>query len=260
MTAMEANRIDRQHLILTVSAGGVLVGIAAYITTRLLLAIEPDSPTSLFNIIPIFSEYWKEHFPQQYSGTVFLAFLIGIAPGLLLRLLTKVPLIGDKYLTKTLDRWVDAHGSEIEKLFRDSMRDSKLVQVTLKSNKVYIGEAKFLPAERPSSGTHLKIALHASGYRDGNNLTVHITSRYHEQKSKLRGKLLVLEELIKRNSKFKKRIAIKYLKIWDTINSMHVILPFDEIVVAMPFNEDIFNIFAGEDHCKANKTVDHSSE
>ncbi|HEX8576309.1 MAG TPA: hypothetical protein VF677_08455, partial [Flavobacterium sp.] len=70
---------------------------------------------------------------------------------------------------------VDKNGDELEKLFKKSVDDALLIQVTLKNDKVYIGYSEIIPI--PQKTNYLTLTPVLSGYRDDKK-QLHITTEY----------------------------------------------------------------------------------
>jgi hypothetical protein len=85
-------------------------------------------------------------------------------------------------------------GSELEMLVATSFEESSLIQITLKSDKVYIGWAEVLP--RPSHSSYIQLIPLFSGYRKENKELVIVTD-YSQVYSEMikRGKIKDIQEL-----------------------------------------------------------------
>jgi hypothetical protein len=68
------------------------------------------------------------------------------------------------------------NGDELEKLFERSATEGKIMQLTLKNNKIYIGFCETIP--EPQKTNYLVISPVLSGYRDSETKKMEITTDY----------------------------------------------------------------------------------
>lgn len=257
--AYGANRLSRTRLFLSVATWAIILAAIAWLITRLALS---------WPNLEAFAAWWASHFPQPYSGVAALAFVLGAGMGAALRrAVNHSEAFRDWFLKDYLDRWIDEHGNEMERFFRDMSRQGTPVQITLKSRKVYVGQVLYTPAEHPHAGSHITVNLYASGYRQESDLTLCLTSRYHMLLGQLRQLLDRIEHLDeeirsrmsaagslaeRRRLRYQTtRLARCYLSIWNQIEGMIVVVPFDEITAAMPFDERVFSQMSGTDQSGA---------
>ncbi|MEM6641764.1 MAG: hypothetical protein AAF616_02195 [Bacteroidota bacterium] len=64
----------------------------------------------------------------------------------------------------------------MEKLFLKSVEEKWAVEITLKSNKVYVG--RVLKIARPHEKNHIRLLPLMSGYRNTSDMTLHFTTYY----------------------------------------------------------------------------------
>ena len=119
----------------------------------------------------------------------------------------------------TLSKW----GTEFEKLIWNTLGESddleKLLMITTKSNKVYIGQITKL--SEPIENTHLRILPSLSGYREKETQQLFITTNY--------------TTIIENAS------ALGQTRVLD--NKLGVIVPISEIVLISRFDHEIFGQF-----------------
>jgi len=68
------------------------------------------------------------------------------------------------------------NGDELEKLFERSANEGKIMQLTLKNNKVYIGFCEIIP--EPQKTNYMTISPILSGYRENDSKKIIITTDY----------------------------------------------------------------------------------
>lgn len=185
----------------------VLIGIP-------LLIFSLGITTAATSILPTQVEWIKTNvFPlkDDYFGTCFLSVLLAF--------------VFTKYRNWRIDeaefiqKAIDEIGNELELLVSHSFKESKLIQLTLKNDKVYIGWAEVLP--KPSHCQYIQLIPLFSGYRDEKKELV-ITTDYSS----------VYSELIQKG----KIRDIKQLK-------MNLVIMADEIITASKFDFEIFESF-----------------
>jgi hypothetical protein len=186
----------------------VLVGI-------LLMAISLALTTGATYFLNLQVEWVKSHlFPlkDEFFGTCLLSVLLAFCY--------------TKYKNwriqeaKFILRAIEQIGNELELMVAYSFQESKLIQVTLRSDKVYIGWAEVLP--RPSHNQYVQIIPLLSGYRDEKKELI-ITTNYSQVYSEL-----ILEGKMK--------------EIRDV--NMSLVIMADEIITASRFDFDIFERFS----------------
>ncbi len=127
-------------------------------------------------------------------------------------------IIKDREL-KHIKKAIDKHGDELEKLFKYSVCEGELLQITLKNNKVYIGFSSKIPV--PKQSNYFLIIPIKSGYREQSTQKVKFTTYYSE--------------------------FILYCKSKNIINSTtDISIKKDEIISATPFNLPMHNFFEGQ--------------
>ena len=114
-------------------------------------------------LFPGIGEAWKSYVPFSYGGTVGLSILLG---GML-------PLVINPFYKRerALRKVATESGNLVELLIRESIDSEKLIEISLKSRKSYIGVAL-------ESGSDVALIPVASGYRDESTYELHITTNY----------------------------------------------------------------------------------
>lgn len=117
-----------------------------------------------------------------------------------------------------VEQAVDDFGDELEQLFKKVAKEELLIQITLKSNKVYVGFVEYIPP--PKQSNYLKIIPLISGYRNNESKKIKFNTEYYK------AILLYQSDEVKYNS-FEMDLTIKQ----------------DEILVANVFDYDVYKEF-----------------
>lgn len=115
---------------------------------------------------------------------------------------------------------VDKNGDEIEKLFKQSVDEALFIQITLKTDKVYIGYSEIIPI--PQKTNYLTLTPILSGYRYEKK-QLHITTDY----------FIVVDEFLKKLDNNEKSVTL----------NKDVIIKQDEILTASIYKQNIFDKF-----------------
>lgn len=155
----EQQRVDRQKLIFNSIFAGIVLLCISWTFTAFIFYIFPDAV-----------QWVIDHYPlkQKYFGTAFCSFLLGVVG----TEITNYFLNEEKRISKAIDHI----GNEFERLCESCYRNTELIQITLKTEKVYIGWMKALPI--PSHSSFVSILPVYSGYRDKDKKTMHLTTQY----------------------------------------------------------------------------------
>jgi hypothetical protein len=207
-TRLEASKFISQRLTSqSIFFNAVLIGIPlmviSLVITTLLTHILPEKVSWIkLNIFPL---------KDDYFGTCFLSVLIAFCY--------------TKFKNWKADeagfilKAIDEIGNELELLVAHSFKESKLIQLTLKNDKIYIGWAEVLP--KPSHNQYIQLIPLFSGFRDERKELV-ITTNYS----------LVYSELIQKG------------KIRDIQEvKMNLVVMANEIVSASMFDFEIYESF-----------------
>lgn len=117
-----------------------------------------------------------------------------------------------------VEQAVDSLGDEIEQLFKKVAKEELLIQITLKSNKVYVGFVEYIPP--PKESNYLKIIPLISGYRNDKTKKVKFNTDYYDA-------ILLYQSDEEKYSSFEMDITIKQ----------------DEILIANVFDYDVYKAF-----------------
>lgn len=117
-----------------------------------------------------------------------------------------------------VEKAVDDFGDEIEQLFKKVAKEELLIQITLKSNKVYVGFVEYIPP--PKESNYLKIIPLISGYRDDETKKVKFNTEYYKA-------ILLYQSDEAKYKSFEMDLTIKQ----------------DEILIANVFDYDVYKEF-----------------
>ena len=158
-TKFDTKRNSGHRLIFHAAAWGVVFLGFAFLVTALLEGQFPPLET-----------WWRTQVPIDYAGTSFLAFLIGLIgwwP------LNKWFFPLEKAAQDTIERWNDL----LEILLSRASRETKLVSVTLRSRKVYIGLVTRTIAPMYDR-KYIQLLPIKSGYRDSTTFKLNLAVDY----------------------------------------------------------------------------------
>lgn len=120
---------------------------------------------------------------------------------------------------KPVEKAVDDFGDEIEQLFKETAENENLIQVTLKTNKVYVGFVQYIPP--PKESNYLKIIPVISGYRNNKTKKIKFTTDYYDA-------IRLYESIEEKYNSFQMDITIKqdeilsanvfYFEVYDEFN------------------------------------------
>lgn len=130
-----------------------------------------------------------------------------------------VPIVGNRFHGKEIaaSKAAQADGDLVELLVAESIEDQKLVEITLKNRKSYIGFGIVSSIESMDKDrADIEILPIASGFRDEHSLELFVTENYAE----------VFEELS-----------------YGQFDDFRVVLPMAEIVSARVFDPDAYILF-----------------
>lgn len=155
---------------------------------------------------------WMSYGSIPYSST---AILVSALVGLVL------PFVGNSFYSaeKAARRFAERDGNFIELLVAESIRDQKLVEISLKNRKVYIGLALKSGIESQGEGD-IELVPMASGYRDMDKQELVITTNYAP----------VIWKILEGSSGL-------------TYEDFRVVIPMAEIMSARIFLPDAYELF-----------------
>jgi hypothetical protein len=207
LTRFYHQRIERQRLIFNSS-------ILAVILSLIVLALDHFIVKEFFLNL---RENIGEINPVEYEGLneSLLIFLSSYPLAKLFNLM----LPKKKALAFVVNKW----GNDFEKLFWTSLKskddEDKLLMITTKSNKVYVGYVNKI--SEPIDNSHITIIPNFSGFRNKETQEFKVTTDY----------LNVLEYYINREE----------VKLID--KKMGIVIPLSEIVMVSKFVSEIFDRF-----------------
>ena len=157
-TRSDALRDSGYHLFFRSSIAGLVLAAAAHLLIRALDAGFPGT-----------SELWKPYLPSEYQETAILSVVLGfILPFVLNRFYSR---------ERAERRTVNARGDLVELLITESLVRGKLIELSLRSGKSYIG---FALRNRMTRRWESEVAIIpiASGYRDKDTQELRIVTDY----------------------------------------------------------------------------------
>jgi len=152
-------RYNNQELLLSSAAIGFAGLALAYLVVLLLSHFKPG-----------LGRQWHQIFSFSYSGTAFIAFILLVAA------VTIEWQMHDE--EKQIIQIIEEENDAVETLFLKSLRESKLLSITLKNRKVYVGfisQNFFTPYRDLQS---IKIIPVLSGVRSKEQLKIDFTTPY----------------------------------------------------------------------------------
>ena len=183
-------------------AGGILAAFARVIVLF------------LNHYFPQINEVWGPYAPFPYSGTAVLSLLLGFV----------LPFVGNRFYSKekAARRVARGSGDLIELLISESIEQQKLVEISLRSGKSYIGFALESGITRQGE-SDIALIPTASGYRDKDSQELNITTEYAR----------VIQESLEEQSKSPSL----------TYRDFQIIIPISEIVSARVFYLEVYERF-----------------
>lgn len=203
-TRFSAVRYSGERLIFHSAVAGVVLLAVAFLVVLVLVGLFPG-----------LKHGWASLVPFPYSGTAFLAFLLGaLGWWPLNRLFYRA----DAEAARVLYEW----GDYLEILLNRSARETKQLCITLKSGKVYIGfvTRSFDPAY---DRKYIALLPMFSGYRDAHDQTMRINTSY----------VSVYQQIIAGDNAF----------LLSAPNDFQVVIPVAEIQSANIFDPAVYSLF-----------------
>jgi hypothetical protein len=205
------DRIETQRLIFnSIITGSVLFIITYFI--RVIVSLKcPELINQFYKLL------YKLPIQKQPLLWTFVFNFIFII--LFTHLLNKILKICDYFKKQTpVEQAVDDFGDEIEQLFKKAVKEELLIQITLKSNKVYVGFVEYIPP--PKESNYLKIIPLISGYRNNETKKIKFNVDYYNA-------ILLYQSNESKYESFEMDITIKQ----------------DEILIAHIFDNDVYKAF-----------------
>jgi len=229
-TKYYTQRADTYRLIFTASVTGAVFLFLACVIVSLLSYLVPS-------VCQPIDRLWHDVFPYANSGRATLAFAMGA--------FLWWPANKGCSDTAAISRAILSKRDPLELLLRRALGEGKLVSVTLKSGKVYVGtvQSNFNPAYPME---HVSMLPAFSGYRDETTKKMELTLSYVEALKPVREKLLelnkdILQILGQDISKKNIRKSQKMLEARKSIlQEYEVVLPVDELQSVNIFDVDLY--------------------
>lgn len=199
-------KMDHQRLLFESALAGTGMGVISYIFKEILEFFSPEIYKVFLALRPI---------DVPLIGTSMCTLLFSIILTALLNMIFPK--------SDGLRRAIKKRGNEMELLLRDSLEKSRMVAVTLLSNKVYVGWVN--EVQIPSNSGYIRIIPTLSGYRDKSHKFV-FNNHY----------LNVYSDLVKTGK-------YKSLKEFDT----DVIIAVSQIAHLSNFDLDLYGKFEEND-------------
>ena len=205
-----AHREDKEHRFWYSALAGIASVVVAFALKILVAPLFPCHPGGI--CLP---EFWAEHVRIEHSGVSFSAFLIASLSGFVLN---QLPWWRQK--EKQSERALAMRGAPLEQFLDRTMREEKLVMITLKGGKVYVGQitSSFVP-ELPERT--IVIWPIWSGYRGSSNQMVCFTTNYED----------VYAEI---DRDYEQEVRSQLLR------DFKLVIPVSEISTARIFSTDIY--------------------
>ena len=203
-TRYQTVRVSGYHVLFS----SALVGGVLFIIAEVALLL-------LNHWFPQLRPEWESFFPVAYSDTVVLSVTLGVVS----------PLAGNLLYSagRAAQKVARDGGDLLELLIAEPIEDQKLVEMSLRSGKSYIGFAIESGIARHGEADVSVIPM-ASGYRERDTQELRITTNYAP----------VIQQSLRQSS----NIAVEDFRI---------IIPISEIVSVRIFLPEVYKLFQGED-------------
>lgn len=163
-------RLSSQRLLFTSIIAAVFILFLTFLLRFLINLIFPNLENIIFAYLN--GAISIKHIP--YLWTSLASFLLAICGTWILNGLLYV--FNGRSHKWAVNFAVKKYGDEIENLFRLSATQARLMKITLKNDKVYIGFTDIIPAPRETN--YLTITPLLSGYRDSESKTMKLVTDY----------------------------------------------------------------------------------
>jgi hypothetical protein len=191
---------------------GIVILFFGFILRTILEILKPNWIVNIVNYLKIIPINKVDYFWTVLFSSLLIILLVPLS-NLIIRWF---------YKNNEPVSWaVEKNGDEIEKLFKRSVDEGILIQITLKNNKVYIGFSEIIP--EPQKTNYLILTPMISGYRDSETKQLKITTDYFKIVDHY------ISKLDDKNESF-------------TLNT-DVIIRQDEILTAGVYEQEIFDLF-----------------
>ena len=201
-TRYGALRDKGYHVFFRAVIAGVILAFIAHVS---IFVLNP--------LVPEISAMWDTFIPLSYSGTTMLTLLLAFV----------LPFIGNYFYDeeRAARRAAMESGDLIELLIAESIKDQRLIELSLRSGKSYIGFALESGITRQGESDIALIPM-ASGYRNKDTHELEITTNY--------------APVIQKSLEMMSKLAYK---------DFRVVIPMVEIVSARVFHPEAYERFKG---------------
>lgn len=200
LTRYSALRDSGYHVFFRAVIAGILLALIAHL---IIFILNP--------CFPKLSVFWSKFIPISYSGTAMLTLLLAFV----------LPCIGNQLYDKekSAQRAAIDSGDLIELLIAESIEEQRLIELSLRNGKSYIGFALESGITRQGESDIALIPI-ASGYRNKDTQELEITTNYAPV---VRESLETMSEL--------------------EFNDFRIVLPMAEIISARVFHPQAYGRF-----------------
>ena len=202
------DRIETQRLIFNSVITGSILFLLVYLSRIVITFFKPEIVPTIYEFL-----YQLPIKEQPLLWTFVFNFLFII---IFTNLLNKILKWCNYFKKQTpVEKAVDDFGDEIEQLFKKAAKEELLIQITLKSNKVYVGFVEYIPP--PKESNYLKIIPLISGYRNDKTKKIKFNTDYYKA-------ILLYQSDEKKYESFEMDLTIKQ----------------DEILIANVFDYEVY--------------------
>ena len=202
------DRIETQRLIFNSVITGSILFLLVYLSRIVITFFKPEIVPTIYEFL-----YQLPIKEQPLLWTFVFNFLFIL---IFTNLLNKILKWCNYFKKQTpVEKAVDDFGDEIEQLFKKAAKEELLIQITLKSNKVYVGFVEYIPP--PKESNYLKIIPLISGYRNDKTKKIKFNTDYYKA-------ILLYQSDEKKYESFEMDLTIKQ----------------DEILIANVFDYEVY--------------------
>lgn len=201
-TRFEIYRLSGYHLLFRSALAGILLASSAHLITLIIDALVP--PIRIF---------WYAYIPVDYLDTAILSILLAAA----------IPPVINRFHSeeKAAKRTAEKYGDLIELVIARAFEQRKLIELSLKNRKSYIGMVLWRSITKRGQSDVTLVPV-VSGYRSEDTLELHITTDY----------VSIIYEMIETNPD-------KIPEILD----FNVVIPRSEVCSARIFDPKVYRLF-----------------
>lgn len=202
-TRFEIFRLSGYHLLFQSALAGIILALVAHVIAL-----------SINSLIPQLRSLLHVHIPIDYGDTAFLSLLLAIA----------VPPAMNKFYSKekAAKRTAENYGDLIELMIARAFEQRKLIELSLKNRKSYIGMVRQRSITKRGQSDVTLVPV-VSGYRSEGTLELHITTDY----------VPIIYEMIENDPD----------EIPEILRDFNVVLPRSEVCSARIFDPEAYRLF-----------------